>query len=108
MNSTGLSDKTITFIRSVMEKYPGVASAVLFGSRAKGSFREASDIDLCLKTTGSFSYDDFLHIHRDFEESLLPYEFDILEYRTLTNSELIRHIDQVGIPLYIRKEHTDV
>ena len=44
----GLSDATIEKIRSVFARYPQVEKAVLYGSRAKGTFRNGSDIDLSL------------------------------------------------------------
>ena len=44
----GLSDATIEKIRSVFARHPQVEKAVLYGSRAKGTFRNGSDIDLSL------------------------------------------------------------
>lgn len=97
---TGLSQRTLNFITSTMQKYSGVEKAILFGSRAKGTFREGSDIDLCLKTDSSFSHEDLLHIMRDFEESSVPYNSDILVYSRLKNEDLVQHINQCGICLY--------
>ena len=44
----GLSNATIEKIRSVFVRCPQVEKAVLYGSRAKGTFRNGSDIDLSL------------------------------------------------------------
>ena len=44
----GLSDATIEKIRSVFARHPQVEKAVLYGSRAKGTFRNGSYIDLSL------------------------------------------------------------
>ena len=44
----GLSDATIEKIRSVFARHPQVEKAVRYGSRAKGTFRNGSDIDLSL------------------------------------------------------------
>ena len=44
----GLSDATIEKIRSVFSRNPQVEKAVLYGSRAKGTFRNGSNIDLSL------------------------------------------------------------
>ena len=44
----GLSDATIEKIRSVFARHPQVEKAVLYGSHAKGTFRNGSDIDLSL------------------------------------------------------------
>jgi predicted nucleotidyltransferase len=102
-SKTGLSQNTLDFIRRILAQYQSVSQAVIFGSRAKGTFREGSDIDLCLKTDTGFSHEDLLHISRAFEESALPYEFDILVYGALSNRELVQHIQQVGVPVYNRQ-----
>ena len=45
----GLTDETITKINTVFVKYSEIEEVVLYGSRAKGNYREGSDIDLTLK-----------------------------------------------------------
>jgi len=44
----GLDDKTLSRVRRILATFPEVDSAVLYGSRAMGSNRPGSDIDLCL------------------------------------------------------------
>ena len=44
----GLSGATTEKIRSVFARHPQVEKAVLYGSRAKGTFRNGSNIDLSL------------------------------------------------------------
>lgn len=44
----GLSISVIQKICAVLNRYPQVEKAVLYGSRAKGSHRIGSDIDLTL------------------------------------------------------------
>jgi predicted nucleotidyltransferase len=39
-------------ICEILGRHPNVRRAVLFGSRAKGNFREGSDIDLALEGEG--------------------------------------------------------
>ncbi|MFA6937603.1 MAG: nucleotidyltransferase domain-containing protein [Treponema sp.] len=102
-SNTGLDQKTLSTISSTLEKYPHVAKAILFGSRAKGNFKEGSDIDLCLKTDEGFTHSDTIHIMQDFEDSYLPYEFDVLVYKELSNEELKNYIDKVGITIYARR-----
>jgi predicted nucleotidyltransferase len=45
----GLSNKQLEEIISVIQQYPEVEEAVLFGSRAINTFKEASDVDIALK-----------------------------------------------------------
>ncbi|MCL2608316.1 MAG: nucleotidyltransferase domain-containing protein [Treponema sp.] len=96
----GISDETLQFLRLVFQKYAGIRQVVIYGSRAKGNYRRGSDIDLALKTGGSFSFTDLLNIKNDFEDSDIPYFVDVLVYENLSNPELKDHIDRVGKVLY--------
>ena len=42
----GLSDTVITDICSVFRRFPNIDKVLIFGSRAKGTYSEGSDIDL--------------------------------------------------------------
>ena len=44
----GLSQQTVAQITRVLTEFPDVERAVLFGSRAKGTHKRGSDIDLAL------------------------------------------------------------
>jgi predicted nucleotidyltransferase len=44
----GLQEKTIQAIRNIFSRFPEVEKVLLYGSRAKGNFRNGSDIDLCM------------------------------------------------------------
>ncbi|MFM8886535.1 MAG: nucleotidyltransferase domain-containing protein, partial [Chthoniobacterales bacterium] len=52
MNRHGLSGQTVERIQEVFAHHPGVERAVLFGSRATGTARPGSDIDLALYGQG--------------------------------------------------------
>jgi predicted nucleotidyltransferase len=41
-----LSEREVGLIRGVLSRHPEVTGALLFGSRAKGTARPASDVDL--------------------------------------------------------------
>ena len=45
----GLSDQTIKKIIDVFGKFPNVSEVIIYGSRAKGNFKNGSDIDLSFK-----------------------------------------------------------
>jgi hypothetical protein len=36
----GLPDRTLSSLKSIVNKYPGIKQVVLYGSRAKGNFAE--------------------------------------------------------------------
>jgi len=97
----GLSDNTLNILDSIFSKYSGIKQAVLYGSRAKGKYRNGSDIDLSLKTGESFTFNDLLHISGDFDDSDIPYFVDVSIYDKLSNLDLKAHIDRVGKVLYL-------
>jgi uncharacterized protein len=99
----GLRAEDWAVIRGVLARYPGIKSAVLFGSRAKGTHRNGSDIDLALFGSGSSDLDHDLILEISAvlnEETLLPYHFDLLDYDRLESPVLREHIDRVGIPIH--------
>jgi uncharacterized protein len=60
----GLSDATVQAIRDVLQRYPQVHQAILYGSRAIGTYKSGSDIDLTLKV--------LYRIMDDLDDLLLP------------------------------------
>lgn len=48
----GLTDEDREGIQSVLATCPKVQKAILFGSRAMGTFRSASDVDIALEGEG--------------------------------------------------------
>jgi len=96
----GLSDRTLDRLNAIFRKYPGIKQAVLYGSRAKGKYRNGSDIDLSLITDNTFTRSELLHITGDFDDSDIPYFVDVLIYDKLSNPDLKAHIDRVGKILY--------
>jgi len=96
----GLSDRTLDTLYSIFRKYPGIREVVLYGSRAKGTYRSGSDIDLTLKTDETFVRTDLLRIAGDFDDSDMPYYVDVSIYDKLSNPDLKAHIDRVGKTLY--------
>jgi len=88
----GLTQEEIIEIKALLNKN-GVHKAFIFGSRAKGNFKPASDIDLAVDTNETqISY--LLN-----EESNMAYYFDVINYNKINNKMLIEHIRRVGIPL---------
>ena len=98
----GLSGETLHTLYSIFLKYQAIRQVIIYGSRAKGNYRQGSDIDLALKTGGDFSFTDLLQIGNDFDDSDLPYFVDVLIYDTISNPELKAHIDRAGKVLYLR------
>jgi uncharacterized protein len=98
----GLKDETIEKIKSVFIKFPEVEEVIIYGSRAKGNFREGSDIDITL-------------IGKNLDETIrnkisiaidalnTPYLFDISIFKKLNSASLEDHINRVGQVFYASK-----
>ena len=48
-NSFGLLTSDLNFIISLFQKFPSIQEVKIFGSRAKGNFKNGSDVDLSIK-----------------------------------------------------------
>ena len=95
----GLKEKTITDIQSVFATVPEIEKAIIYGSRAKGNFKNGSDIDITLK--GNVLNLTILNqILLKLDDLFLPYKFDISIYHQINNSDLLDHIQRVGICFY--------
>jgi len=95
----GLSPQTITRIGEVLARFPEVEKVTLFGSRAKGTHRPGSDIDLALAGRG-LDWRTISRIEDALDELLLPYNFSLIRHDAETDPEVAAHIARVGIPLY--------
>lgn len=97
----GLPERTIEKIRAVLTRYPEVDRAVLYGSRAKGSYKPGSDIDLTLYGSGLTSQ-RCATIAEGLDDLLLPYTIDLSVFSELKHPELEAHIQRVGVVFYER------
>ena len=99
----GLPDKTIHKINSVFISIPEIDDVIIYGSRAKGNFREGSDIDITIKGE-NISFKTLSKINQDIDELNTPYLFDISIYDKLESIELVEHINRVGQSFYKKKK----
>lgn len=96
----GLKQEDIKTITAVISKRGEVEEVLIFGSRAKGNFKNGSDVDIVLKGE-NVTRDTILAISGELnDETILPYHFDILDFNTIQNEELIQHIQRVGQIIY--------
>ncbi len=103
-NITGLSSSDLELITQAAARQPEIEQLVLFGSRAKGTYRKGSDVDLAVQGT-QVTYTSITTLAEQLNEHLpLPYMFDVLDYNTLAEPALKEHIDRVGITLYQRQK----
>jgi len=94
----GLNDATLQKIQYVFESFPKIREAIIYGSRATGSYREGSDIDITFK--GELSFDNLLEIEKALDDLMLPYTFDLSIYNNLSHDKLMKHINNKGKRFY--------
>ena len=103
----GLCETTVDRIRGVLAKFPEVEKAVLYGSRAKGTYKRGSDIDLTLTGAG-LGQSLLARIDEELDDLLLPYQMDLSLFMDLTHPALLDHIRRVGVVLYERSPVTQM
>ncbi len=100
--SHGLSAATVAKICGVLARVPAVEKAVLYGSRAKGTFKPGSDIDLTL-VGKNLSTAELGAIADALDDLLLPYQIDLSILQQIENPELRAHIGRVGQVFYEKR-----
>ncbi len=97
----GLSSKELSEITLILKKFPDIQETILFGSRAMGTFKPASDVDIALK--GRITLQVVARVKALLEEeSSMPYTFDVVDYHTIETTAFKEHIDQHGQSIYKR------
>lgn len=95
----GLRDTDIVLIHNVLAKYPEVEAVTIYGSRATGNFKPASDIDLTLH--GNALNRSTMHaISNELYELPIPFTVDLSIFHDLTQADIIDHIRRVGVTFY--------
>ncbi|MBW2050263.1 MAG: restriction endonuclease subunit S [Deltaproteobacteria bacterium] len=97
----GLKDKHRRAIIDILAAHPGVERAVLFGSRAMGTFTAASDVDIAL-FGDSLTLDDQARLARKIDELTIPQRVDLLRYKTIKDKNLRAHIRRHGVEWFSR------
>jgi predicted nucleotidyltransferase len=90
----GLSEKHMAMIVDVLAE-AGISRALVFGSRAKGNWRDNSDVDIAI--FGNAVNLGALGVELD--ELPTPYKFDVVDYESIGNPALRKHIDRVGVEI---------
>lgn len=95
----GLKQNTIDKINSVFKLHLEVEQVIIYGSRAKGNYRNGSDIDITLKGA-NLTYDILSKITGEIDDLDTPYMFDISIFDKLNAPSLEEHINRVGLVFY--------
>jgi predicted nucleotidyltransferase len=96
----GLTETTIEKINSLFAKYPQVEKAVLYGSRAKGTFKNGSDIDLTLFGNKDLTLEVLFRIRNEIDDLPEAYTVDLSIFAHISDPEVLDHINRKGVVFY--------
>jgi predicted nucleotidyltransferase len=102
----GLKEAIIQKICGVFAKHPPVEKAILYGSRAKGNYKNGSDIDLTLLGGDGLTLDELHRIMGEIDDLLLPYTIDLSIFHQVSDPDVIEHIRRVGVVFYEKETET--
>ena len=95
----GLSDTVVADICSVFQRFPDIEEVLIFGSRAKGSYSEGSDIELAA-IGKNLTFNQLMDINIQIEDLGLLYKVDVVDYNKNIGTPIGEHINRVGKPFY--------
>lgn len=95
----GLHENEWEEVKRLFSRVPNIEQAILYGSRAKGTNKPFSDVDITF-IGKELTQNDLLFLMEEFSNSLLPYVFDLSIFDRLKNASLIDHIVRRGIVVY--------
>ena len=98
MKTEPLASHELALIEKIFARHPEVRDVTLFGSRAKGTHRPNSDVDLSVR--GKLTALQTEALASELDELPLPYHFDVLAFDLIASQPLREHIERVGIVIY--------
>ncbi len=99
MNALALRDQDLAALRRTFRRFPCVREVRLFGSRATGHARRASDIDLAISAPDATA-EQWMELTDALDEAPIIYEFDVVRTERAHNPRLIEKIAREGVPIY--------
>lgn len=98
----GLDESVIKRICDVFARHPEVEKAIIYGSRARGTHKRRSDIDLTLTGDERLTFVALTMIMDELDDLLLPYMIDLSVLSYISDPDLLDHIRRVGVVFYER------
>lgn len=97
----GLDEEEMELLQRVFSSIEGLEEVILYGSRAKGTYKPFSDIDITLKGS-RLTEEELAEVCSKLSESSLPYFCDVSIFHHLESPSLIDHINRRGKLIYQR------
>jgi len=93
----GLSERIIEDLRGVISSQPHINRVDIYGSRARGDYTFASDIDLAVYGDDDFTFKDYLDLIGDIDDLPIIFKIDVLDMNALKRPELQDSISKDAI-----------
>ena len=102
-NNFGIYNRSYELLLQAIKQFPEIEKSVIFGSRAIGNYKNGSDVDLAIFGKKiNFKITSCLHGTLN-EELPIPYFFDVIDFNTLNNIDLKKHILEKGVIIFDNK-----
>lgn len=96
MNKHGIDESIWKQILNTCFSFPRVHKVILYGSRARGDYRQGSDIDIAIDAP-FMTNSEFSHVWNAVDDLPIVYTFDIIHLQELKNEHLISAIRKDGV-----------
>ena len=101
-NNYGINDASYEEMISLFKSFDSLDKVYIFGSRARGDYKNGSDIDLAIN-----SCDDIkLRLLNKLEDIRCILKFDVVDIKYIGNEKLLENIKKQGKLIY-KKEMDD-
>ena len=97
----GLTDKSYHELLQILASIPEIEEALIFGSRARGDYWRASDVDLSIKGK-DFDRHTLARLNDKLYNSHIPLFFDTHLYANIQHPQFKASVDRDGKVLYRR------
>ncbi|MBL0713904.1 MAG: nucleotidyltransferase domain-containing protein [Desulfosarcina sp.] len=101
----GLKDRHRQALIDILAAHRGVEKAVLFGSRAMGTFTPESDVDIVL-FGDTLSLTDQAKLAAVMDGLSIPQRVDLLRHKMIRNKKLHEHIKKHGVVWFERGKNS--
>ncbi|MEK6409184.1 MAG: nucleotidyltransferase domain-containing protein [Acidobacteriota bacterium] len=99
MKSVALRDKDLLALREALRRFPSVREVRVFGSRATGSARRASDLDVAISAPNATAA-EWADLFEAIEEAPIIYELNLVRLDQSLSARLRARIEREGITVY--------
>lgn len=96
-NKYGIEEEVYQEMIKIFKEIEEIQEVTLFGSRAKNTYKQTSDIDLAIRVIEDSKK---LLLIRKLDEIRCALKFDVLNIKHIKNEQLIYDIQNEGIIIY--------